>query len=278
MSLTQTQREAARHLVHNVPNIDQALPTWARRSNPIIRRQLGIYWRVFPPQVGPIIKWFVIQSALLLLTIEYPILFVGILTFLLAALTILPYAFYVYLRAIGQIIGDATTSMVNEYKNDTLGLLRITPYSTPEIILSKISASFWRRLDDLDQVLMMALALGMPLIAIIYLTWWPPHETQFIAQGMTIVTFAASLVRLPLEMFMVATLGVMMGAATRQRSSAYMGTAVIVFFYFLLLNLARLLPLSWPLQLGVDAFLPLLLPVLITFASVHFTQYLINRD
>lgn len=278
MTITNTQAQIARRIAHEIPDIDQGLPLWARRTNPIVRRQLGMYWRVFPPQVGPIAKWTGILSLVVLATIPYPLLFVIILTFLLAAMAMLPYAFYTYTAALAQIINDSVSSLVNEYKNDTMTLLRTTPLSTDEIVLSKISAAVWRRMDELDQVLSFALALGMPAIMMFYLGIWPPNEVPVVAQVLTIVTFAASLVRLPLEMFMVATLGAMMGAATHTRSSAFLGTAVMVFFYFLLLNLARLLSLPWTLQLVVDAVLPVVLPIVITWLALRLTLHLVTRD
>lgn len=278
MTITQNQLHLARRLAHEVPDIDQGLPFWARRTNPVVRRQLGAYWRVFPPQIDPIVKWYAIQSVVVLLTIPYPILFVIILTFLLAALTMLPFAFYIYVRALGQIIAESTQAMVSELKNDTLTLLRTTPMSTTEIVLSKIAASVWRRVDELDQVLSFALALGMPTIVMFYLTYWPPNEDPLVAQVLTVIMFASSLIRLPLEMVMVATLGAMMGTAVRVRSAAFLGAATIVFFYFLLINLARLLTLSWPVQLVVDSILPVVLPVLISLIALKITLHLIMRD
>lgn len=278
MTITRTQAQIARRLAHEVPDIDQGLPMWARRTNPIVRRQLGMYWRVFPPQAEPIAKWVGILSLVVLATIPYPLLFVIILTFLLAALAMLPYAFVVYGKALLQIVGDAVISIVDEYKNETLTLLRTTPLSTTEIVLSKIAASVWRRMDELDQVLSFGLALGMPAIMMFYLGTWPPNEVPYVAQIMTIMTFASSLLRLPLEMFMVASLGMMLGAGTHVRSSAFLATAVVVFFYFLLINLARLLDLNWPLQLFVDAVLPIILPIVITWFSVRMTMYLVLRD
>lgn len=278
MTITNHTAQIARRIAHENPDIDQTLPIWARRSNPIVRRQLGMYWRVFPPQVGPLMKWTLGVSLLLLATIPYPLLFVIILTFLLAAMTMLPYAFYLYAQTLAQVIGDAVTAMVDEYKNETLTLLRTTPLSTTEIVLSKIAASVWRRVDELDQVLWFALVLGMPVIALFYLGLWPPDEQPVISQMLTVLMFISSMVRLPLELFMAASLGAMMGTATHVRSSAFLGTMVLVFFYFLLLNLLRLLELSWPVQLFVDSILPLLLPVAITWVAMQLTLYLVLRD
>lgn len=280
MTLSNTHHTAdiARRLATEVPNVDEQFPYWARRSNPIVRRQLGTYWRVFPPQPGPILRLFLIQAFILVLTIFYPVIFVVVLTFLLASATLLPYAFYLYIKTIGLVIAEATTAMSDEFKNDTLALLRTTPIPTREIILSKAAASVWRRMDDLDQVISFAIALGMPAIAIFYLDRWSPDVVPALSQGLTITAFAASIIRLPLELFMVATFGIMMGAAVPVRSTAFLSTIVFTFFYFLLLNMLRFLPHGWAMQMFVDTVLPIVLPIAISWAAINFTHHLIIRD
>ncbi len=275
MSLSQA---IARRIAHEVPDIDTSFPHWARRTNPIVRRQLGIHWRTFPPQMGPLLKWFVGVSVAVLLTIPYSYLFLFILTILLAGMVLLPYAFYVYVRALAAIIADTSTAVASEFQNSTLTLLRTTPFSAMEILLSKVSAAVWRRMDELDQVLTFSAALGMPAILLFYLTYWPPTDYPGIPQIMAIINYAVALIRLPLEMFMVGSLAAMMGAATRMRSSAITSTAVLMFFYVLLLNLARYLDVSWPIQVIIDSVLPVVLPITISYAALHAAFYFITRD
>lgn len=275
MSLTQA---IARRIAHEVPDIDTSFPYWARRSNPIVRRQLGMHWRTFPPQIGPLLKWFVGVSAAVLLTIPYSYLFLFILTILLAGMVLLPYAFYVYVRALAAIIADTSTAVASEFQNSTLTLLRTTPFSAMDILLSKVSAAVWRRMDELDQVLTFSAALGMPAILLFYLTYWSPTDYPGLPQIMAIINYAVALIRLPLEMFMVGSLAAMMGAATRMRSSAITSTAVLMFFYVLLLNLARYLDVSWPVQVIIDSVLPVVLPIIISYAALHAAFYFITRD
>ncbi|GAB4516931.1 MAG: hypothetical protein OHK0046_23020 [Anaerolineae bacterium] len=278
MAVTTSQASLARRLAEEIPDIDQGLPVWARRSNPIVRRQLKMYWRTFPPQPVPILRWFALQAGLVVLTVFIPLLFVILLTFLLAAMMLLPYAFALYARTLAYIAAESATALSDEYKNDTLVTLRVTPYSVMEIILSKVAASVWRYMDDFDQVLSFALFLSMPSVAILYLTSWPPQDYPLVAQFMTIVTFAACLIRLPLEMFMVSSLGAMMGAATHMRSSALLSAGVLGFFYFLLINLARLLPMGWVARLLVDAVLPVVLPLVISYVALRITHFFVARD
>ncbi len=48
---------------------------WARRSNPIIRRQLGAHWKTILPEVGFLKKMFLIQAALIGVSLFWPIIF-----------------------------------------------------------------------------------------------------------------------------------------------------------------------------------------------------------
>jgi hypothetical protein len=168
--------------------------------------------------------------------------------------------------------------MADEYKNDTMTLLRTTPYTVKDIVLSKISAAVWRRMDELDQVMTIALGLSVPALAIIYLSLYPPESGLAYAQILTVVGLVASLVRLPLEMFMVSSLGVMMGSAVKLRTSAFVSTAGLAFFYFLLINLLRLVPMAWWLHLIVDSILPVVLPLIISYGAIKATIRLIKQD
>lgn len=277
MAVSNTQA-IARRLAHEVPNVDESLPVWARRSNPIIRRQLGAHWRVFPPQPRPLLKWFAFFSVFVLLTIPYPFLFLFILTMLLAVAMLVPGVAYVYVKALSNIVSDATHAVVGEFQNDTFTLLRTTPFSGREIVLSKITAAIWRRMSDLDLTMSMAAVMGAPPFMLFYLYLWPPEEQQGIAQLLTIASYGSFIVRLPLEMFMVSTLAAMIGAMTRLRSSAYSATLALVFFYFLLLNLARFVEMSWQMQLFVDAILPIILPIVISFGAFTLACRTVTQD
>ena len=277
MAITHSQA-IARRLAHEVPNVDENLPIWARRSNPIIRRQLGVHWRVFPPQPRPLLKWFGFFSAFVLLTVAYPFLFLFILTMLLAVAMLVPGVVYIYVRALSHIVADATQAIVAEFQNDTFTLLRTTPFSGREIVLSKITAAIWRRMGDLDLTMSMVAVMGAPPFLLFYLYLWPPEQQSGIAQALTVAAYGSLIVRLPLEMFMVSSLAVMMGAMTRLRSSAYSATITLVFFYFLLLNLAHFLEMSWQMQLFVDAILPIILPIVISIGAFTLACRAVTQD
>lgn len=267
-----------RNIVAKPVILDDRLPEWARRSNPIIRRQLGIYWRVFTPEIDNIVRWLMIQAAILLLTIQFPVLLTPILMIVLASFLILPGAFYFYFRALIGIIDDSVRAITSELRNDTLMLLRVTPMSLDHIILSKVAAAFWRRMEDLDNVLTLAVFLGTPMVVLVQILSYSPDQYPVFAQLMMIAAMFISIIRLPLEMFMVGMIGMMVGAATRRRSNALVGTATLVFFYFLLINLPRLAPLPIYLDIMVDIVLPLILPILISLISLRITLFLLRRE
>ncbi|MFW5748335.1 MAG: hypothetical protein ACOCYT_01845 [Chloroflexota bacterium] len=278
MSISQAQLEIARRLVNEVPDIDSQLPPWAQRTNPIVRRQLGPHWRMHPPELGPILWWFGIQAVLVLLTVHVPLLFVPVIIVLMISLFGMPVLLFHYARELINLSVDATTSMAREYQQDTLPILRATPFTTREIIMSKVAASVWRRMDIVGLTAAFTLTLGIPIILVNYLNWYSPAEMLYVAQGMTLITLAASLIRVPLELFMTAAVGVMMGATVRQRSNALIATLGLLFFYFLLINLVRLLPMSWPVQLFVDAVLPVVLPLVIGLGAVEAARYTLEAD
>lgn len=274
-----TIQPGLKHRIFSRPTtLDENLPVWARRSNPIIRRQLGIYWRVFIPQVDFIARWYAYQAALLLLTIQFDFLFAPILMMVLASALLLPIAFWMYAQILQQVIVDSVAAITEEFRNDTLTLLRATPFSVPHIVLSKVAGAFWRQMEALDGVLSMALFLGTPIILFIQVLVYPPDQHPGLSQVLTIVLVAVALVRLPLEIFMVGAIGIASGTAGRTRSTGIIITTALTFFYFLLLNLPRLLVLPLPLYVVVEVVLPLALPLLITLGCIQFTLRVLLRD
>lgn len=278
MAVSQAQREAAYRIAHEIPDVDSNLPVWARRKNPIIMRQLGAHWRVFLPQIGPLSRLFLMQSIVVLLSIQFSWMYIIILTFLIPVLVAIPVVFYYYVQMIGNTINSATAGMAEEFTHDTLRLLRTTPFTTREIVLSKISAAAWRQAEDVEQLLSYISLIAVPPVIALYLAWWPPEDIQGVNQILTVVMFASLLLRLPLEVFMVSALGTMMGATVPYRSTAYLATAVLTFFYYLLLFLARFVEMHWAAQMVVDSFIPLVLPVIIALLAIQFTVMQIERD
>jgi len=92
-----------------------------------------------------------------------------------------------------------------------------------------------------------------------------------------ILSVAISVARLILEPFMIGAIGLLAGATMPTRTSAVIITAFIGILYFLALNLARLVPMDWPLHFVIDFVLPVVLPVIITWVGFRATEYLLAQ-
>ncbi len=277
MEHTSTDLQIIR-MIQRSKDIDTGLPYWARRSHPLVRRELGTAWRTMLPEVGFLRQAFIIQTILIGLTLPFPFLIELALPTVTAAIILLPFAMIVYARVLVIVCSSGARSMTDELQNDTLSVLRTTPYTLSEIIASKAAAAMWRQVEDLGLLMVGVALLSAPLLISIYGTLWPLDQNPLLSRVAIILGLGISIVRMLLEPFMVAMIGVLMGTALRTRSAATIGALIVSGFYFLFLNLGRLISLSWPLRFVVDFMLPMVLPLLIMGLVVWFTRYLIERE
>ena len=276
---TPTLTHQNRLATNDTVSLDKSLPLWARRSNPIIRRQLGAHWRVFPPEIRPIITWIIIYAVFLGLTMTgSDLLYIMFVPVALVSAVIFPAILLLYIRSLGQIVSDSASAMASEYTHDSLTLLRTTPFSGMEIILSKISASVWRRMDDLQDITSYTRTLGAAVIFGFYIIQFSPANNPNVAQILALPMLLASLIRVPLEMVMVASIASMLGAYTKSKNSAVLATFIFTFFYFLLLFLSRFLGWSWWLQWVIDAVIPIVIPLAIIWGTLQMTIRAIEKD
>lgn len=252
--------------------IDRSLPAWARRSHPVVRRHLGVFWRVLPPQLDVILRNALLFSAVVMFTVVAPFLYTMLLPLSLLSLAILPFALFYYARTLYDLASDASRAMVREIDGNTLPLLLAAPISPRELLLSKIAGSLWRQSDPMNTLLNIVLYSQLPGVMVIYINVFPPQEYQALTQIMTVIVYLASLVRIPLEMFMIATIGQYIGLTTRGRSTAAATTLGIVVFYFVMVNALRLLPLSVAGDLIVNVALPVLMPPIISAGVLWFSM------
>lgn len=261
-----------REMAHARITIDSNLPAWARRSNPIVRRQLGYFWRVIPPQVEPLAQWYIIQSVIVLATVAMPLLYTLLLPLVLISLTILPFALFYYGRALYDLAAESSRAMVSEVEDNTLQLLLATPMTVREILLSKIAASMWRQSDPLSILLSIITFTQMPAITLMYINAFPTQDYGALPQVLIVLVFGASILRLPLEMFAVASLGQYIGVTTSGRGTAAATTLGIVVFYFAIINAPRLFSLTPLMVVLIEGLLPVLLPALAIYGLLHATQ------
>lgn len=259
-------------------DLDRRLPEWARRSNPIVRRHLGIYWKTLLPEVRPLLTMYLFQVILIALSYPFPILFDLAMPMITAAIILLPLAIIIYGRLLIAIGMSSAETIVDEQKKDTLTLLRVTPIPLKDILLSKMAASIWRQVEDIGLLLVAALAFSLPLLILQYASFWPLDEFPILARAAMALGLAASLVRLLVEPVMVGAIGVMAGAVLPYRHWARASTAVLTLFYFVLINLPRRLPLGWEMRVLVEIVLPLALPVLIAWVAFRLAHHALTRD
>lgn len=263
--------------VNDIYQLDQNLPTWARRSHPVVKRELGMYWRIMPPQLELPIKAFWVQAALILLTLPVPFLITLLVPMVLVSFAVLPIALYGFARIVYDIANDASRGMTDEVENHTLDLLRTTPIALRELLLSKLAAALWRQSEPFSLVLTAASITQMPVLFILYANQFPLDAFPGAAQIVGIVMLLLSLVRLPIDAFMVACVSQAVGAQTLGRGAAQASSIGLVVIYFVLVNLPRVLWYDPFWRVMVDGVLPIVGAVVIAGLSLHATQRHLSR-
>lgn len=242
--------------------LDAALPPWARRSHPIVRRHLGIFWKVTPPNVADIRRAVLLQGGYIAASVLLPFLITVLMPTVMLSLVLLPIGLYLYAGMLFQVGGLAAAHIADERRSDSLDLLRVSPLPLRELLASKIAAAVWRHMETLTFLLIGVTYFSLPLLLLQYELAFAETGQPLIARGLTFAALIVGIVRLPLEAVFVAAIGVLVGTTTRGRAAAMLTTALLSAAYFGLLNLLRLLPLSPLGVVIVDIVLPLLLPVI----------------
>jgi len=268
-------------------------PRWTRRDHPLVRRHLGGQ-PAAPLELMPALRWLVLQALLIgvwpvlpglfraLGDLHQPILSLlfgsGAFIYITLGLLGFPILLLQYGRLLLTIGLDALGAMYAEQRQDTLDLLRATPMSFVEICLAKIMAGFWARVDSLEGLLRLASILMLPpLLVSTGLSWQATTASDALPIPL-LVGMAVSVLRLAVEPIMIGALGILLGATVTFRAAGTIWLILLGAAYFVLLNLARLAPLSVPLRLLVEYILPLVLPVAITWLSLRLTRTLLLHD
>ena len=127
----------------------QSLPYWARATNPIVRRHLGLYWRTLPPEFQPIFYICGFWVTALLVGIIFPFVTDLATTLIVVSVLVIPVGIIFYLRALFSIAANSAAVMADEIRNNTMQLLMSTPMSLEQIFLGKVASAIWRKMDDL---------------------------------------------------------------------------------------------------------------------------------
>ena len=211
------------------------LPQWARATNPIVRRHLGLYWRTLPPEFESITYVTGTWIAMLGIGIFLPFVTDLATTMIVVAVMVIPIAVFFYVYSLFAIAARASISMSDEMRNNTMHLLMSTPISLDHILLGKVAAAIWRKMDDLMLIAQGAAIFGPPLIIMHYAGLFPLHDSGLIGYALIIGMIIISLIRLVLEPVMFGMIGVAIGAFVPYRSTAMTSSIAIVGFYFLLM-------------------------------------------
>lgn len=223
-------------------DVQERLPYWARSSNPIVRRHLGLYWRTVPPEFQPFISIYAVWVVVMLAGMLVPALFSFTMISFLASIMVMPFALLTYGHVLLTIGVDSARTMQQEFSNETFELLQATPMSLSQIFLGKVAAAIWRRMDDLVMVAQLTLAFVPPILFYFYAQIWPTEEYGFvITPFVTLIATLVVLFRLFAEPLMIGVLSIFIGIVVPGKGRAVSAAVVLGVFYFLLLPSALIL-------------------------------------
>jgi len=277
------------------------LPYWARATNPIVRRHLGLYWRTLPPEFEPIFYICGFWLVALLIGIVFPFVTDLATTVIVVSVLVIPVGIIFYLRALFSIAANAAAVMADEIRNNTMHLLMSTPMSLEQIFLGKVASAIWRKMDDLILIVQGAAIFGPPLIIMHYAGLFPLRESGPATYLLIIAMTITALLRLLLEPLMVGMVGVGIGAFVPFRAIAIISSLAWVAFYFILINMLQQLNLQHlsaaldmareaseaamtaanlrlALALLMTVAIELALPVLLPYALIRLVSGLLARQ
>ncbi len=277
------------------------LPYWARATNPIVRRHLGLYWRTLPPEFEPIFYICGFWLAALLLGIFFPFITDLATTVIVVSVLVIPVGMIFYVRALFSVAANSASAMADEIRNNTMQLLMSTPMTLDQIFLGKVAAALWRKMDDLILIVQGAAIFGPPLIIMHYAGLFPLRDSGPVTYLLIIAMTLVSILRLVLEPVMFGMVGVGIGAFVPFRSIAMTSSVAFVAFYFLLMIMLQQLNVDFlaaaldaaknateltldianlrlALAVGSTVFIELLLPVLIPISLIRLVIGLLTRQ
>ena len=271
----------------------ETLPYWARATNPIVRRHLGLYWRTLPPEFEPILYITGFWAAALLAGIALPFITDLATTVIVVSILVIPVGMLFYLRALFSIAAHSAAAMSDEIRSNTMQLLMSTPMSLDQIFLGKAAAAIWRKMDDLVMITQGAALFGPPLMIMHYASLFPLRDSGLLPYVLIVALSLVSLARLILEPVMFGIVGVGIGAFVPFRSAAMTSSVAFVGFYFLLMIMLQRLGLQFlqtaleaessgltsalAASLSLLALTELLLPVALPYLLIRFIMRALGR-
>lgn len=269
----------------------ERLPFWSRSTNPIVRRHLGLYWRTLPPELQPVLRIVLVWIALLIGgVLVFDVLQVA-LVFLIVSFVVLPVLTLWYAHLLIEIAVRSAAMMQEERRDNTLTLLMTTPMSLEQILLGKVAAAFWRRMDDWVLIVYGVALAAPPAIYSAMSPVWQGTGSPLLVSVAVVGGLAVALLRIMLEPVMIGMIGVFVGAVVPYRNTTISLSVALGAAYVVLINLLARLPNLRPQQIGrvtvapdyglvvlIDFVLPIVLPALITWGLLRVTARLLRRD
>lgn len=278
MAHPMTIEPALLRLMEGVGELDTSLPVWARRSNPIVRRQLGIYWKTLPLELGQWLRILGGEMLVVLLAAAFPVVYTFIMPVVTVSVLLIPLVFGLYGQTLFNVALHAANAAYSELHNNTLSLLLVTPLPREHILFSKLAASIWRQADNLSLVVIGHVLLSLPVLILQYATLYSPEDNALVTSGAIILALVANLARLFLEPVLVGAIGILAGITTSPRILANIVAVTVSSAYFLFINLLRILDMPFGVRLIVDVILPVLLPAVLAYGLLRLSGWLLGRD
>jgi len=269
---------ALARLTERARELDPSLPGWARRSNPIVRRQLGIYWKTLPLDLSLWLRIMVIEAALVLVAAAFPAFYSLIMPVVTVSLLLAPLVFVLYGQALAGIAIQSAEAVYDELHNGTLPLLLVTPFPRRHILYSKVAASIWRQVDNMSMVIIGHALLSLPVLILQYTSLYVGEVDTLVMSVAIILALGAGLARLLVEPVLVAAIGALVGAVTSPRIVTRIVTIALCVAYFFFVNVPRLLDLSFETRLIVELVAPIVLPVALAWLALALATRLLQRD
>ncbi|MCU0511417.1 MAG: hypothetical protein MUE40_02490 [Anaerolineae bacterium] len=269
------------------------VPFWARSTNPIVRRHLGLNWRTIPPEIRPFVTGYAAWAVVFAVGMVLPFVHLVTATLVIASMILLPFVALLYAHVLVSIAITAADAMQEEMRHDTLSLLRTTPMSLEQIFLGKIAVALWKRMDDLILVAQSVLAFMPPILLSLYAGYWMLDAYPVLSQGVILIGLLAALLRVVLEPLFIGALAVLVSVLVPHRSIALTTTVGLSVFYFVILNMLSHLPAIrggeklldgtvsspvLPLIFVADFVLPVLLPALLAWLLLRAAVRVVTAD
>lgn len=257
------------------------LPYWARSTNPIVRRHLGLGWRTVPPELRPMIIGVLIWIGALIAGFMMPFVLNMVMMVFIASILVMPFTVFLYGHLLVDVVTRTASIMQEELRNKTLPLLMTTPMTLEQIFLGKIAAALWTRIDDLVAVAQLTVYFGPPILFSNYSHIWTPEAQPVALLGVMTISMVVSLVRLILEPVMFGVIAVVVGIVVPYRSTAITSAITLGAFYVLLMNMLPFLPgvVGQPVPLLiVSVVLPVVLPVVIIAGGLLLAHMIVTQD